>query len=70
MNSQFEITPPLQNILTIPLSSGRAMVPFPMNQEDYDLLLATLALWKSNLIKKPLTVTEFEKRFCDAAAPV
>lgn len=36
--------------LKIPLSSGAfVFVPYPMSEGDYDLLIATLTLWKPNL---------------------
>lgn len=30
-----------------------ARIPFPMTEEDYDLLLGTLALWKKRLLAAP-----------------
>lgn len=36
--------------LSIPLSGGRvATIPYPMTEEDLDLLVATLQLWKRSL---------------------
>ena len=42
--------------LPIPIESGHVVrVPFPMSQEDYDLVLETLKLWKNRIVmaKKP-----------------
>lgn len=39
--------------LVIPITEGRcARVPFPMNADDYTLLITTLSLWKSKLISQ------------------
>lgn len=39
--------------LSIPLRAGDARVPLNMSEEDYALLLDTLNLWKSHIIKEP-----------------
>ena len=31
-------------------SRGVASIPFPMTEEDYDLMLAMLALWKHRIV--------------------
>lgn len=35
--------------LTIPMTTGFACIPFPMPAEDFDLLIATLNLWRPKL---------------------
>jgi hypothetical protein len=30
-----------------------ARIPFPMTEEDFDLFIGTLNLWKKKLVKKP-----------------
>jgi RNA polymerase sigma factor (sigma-70 family) len=41
------------NELTIPMQEGMtARIPFPMDPDYYDLLIKTLELWKSRLIRK------------------
>jgi hypothetical protein len=43
---------PAQSELPILIGDNRqAKIPFPMTQEDYDLLIATLEVWKKRLIK-------------------
>lgn len=41
------------NELPVPIGEGMvARVPFPMTEEDFDLFIGTLNLWKKKLIKK------------------
>lgn len=38
--------------LRLPVTDERmAIIPYPMTEEDYDMLLKTLALWKARLIR-------------------
>jgi hypothetical protein len=39
------------NSLPIPVGDNVALVPFPMSEEDFDLFIGTLQLWKKKLIK-------------------
>jgi hypothetical protein len=40
--------------LPVPIADGLvARVPFPIPEEDFDLLIETLKLWKRKLIGKP-----------------
>jgi hypothetical protein len=42
------------NELPVPIGEGRvARVPFPMSEEDFDLFIGTLNLWKKKLTAKP-----------------
>ena len=42
--------------LPIPIAEGRvARVPYPMAEEDFNLFLETLKLWKKKLVKAPET---------------
>jgi hypothetical protein len=42
------------NELPVPIGEGRvARVPFPMSEEDFDLVIGTLNLWKKKLTAKP-----------------
>lgn len=54
------VTPPkpkmnLSNIqpgqLPIPVADGVALVPFPMTEDDFDLFIGTLQLWKKKLVR-------------------
>jgi hypothetical protein len=45
--------------LAIPLAAGvAARVPFPMSEEDFQLLMETLALWKKRLVNPEPTAAE------------
>jgi len=45
--------------LTIPIGDGLlARVPFPMSEDDFDLLIGTLQLWKKNLVRKPTSIPQ------------
>ena len=39
------------NHITIPMSNGVATVPYPMTEEDFEMLVQTLNLWKPRLVK-------------------
>lgn len=39
--------------ISIPIGETVAWIPYRMTLEDYELLMATLKLWKPNLIVKP-----------------
>lgn len=42
------------NELPVPIGEGMvARVPFPMSEEDFELFIGTLNLWKKKLVKKP-----------------
>jgi hypothetical protein len=42
------------NELPVPIGDNLvARVPFPMSEEDFDLFIGTLNLWKKKLVKKP-----------------
>jgi len=42
------------NSLIIPLDSGPVIVHYPISEEDYDLLLKSLDLWKNKLIQEDM----------------
>lgn len=53
-----------QNELPILIGDNRqARIPFPMTEEDYDLLLETLAVWKKRLVRKAAPEQQDEKTF-------
>ena len=39
--------------ISIPIAGTVAWIPYRMPKEDYDLLMATLTLWESQLVAKP-----------------
>jgi hypothetical protein len=38
--------------LPIPIGDKVALVPFPMNEDDFELFIGTLNLWKKKLVRK------------------
>jgi len=44
------------SLMTIPLDDGQsAHIPYPMEEETYELLMDTLKLWKKRLVRKGIT---------------
>jgi hypothetical protein len=49
--------------LPVPIGEGRiARVPFPISEEDFDLFVETLKLWKKKLVRKPAVIPA-ERKF-------
>jgi hypothetical protein len=42
--------------LPIPIAGKVALVPFPMTEEDFDLFIGTLKLWKKKLVRKLVSI--------------
>lgn len=38
--------------LPIPIAGRLARIPFPMSEDDFDLFIGTLQLWKKKLVRK------------------
>ena len=50
-NHTMDQSSPVNHDLTIPISEGRVIhIPYPMTNEDLEVLVKTLALWKPQLI--------------------
>jgi hypothetical protein len=45
-----------RKVLHIPTDRGFASIPFPLSESDFDLIMGTLALWKTKMTT--LTVLE------------
>lgn len=42
-----------ERTLSIPMSRYRiAQIPFPLTEEDFEMLWATLALWKKRMLQR------------------
>lgn len=37
-------------VLQIPVGDSVTLIPFPMSEEDFDMMLATLDLWKKRIV--------------------
>jgi len=54
------------NELAVPIGDGMvARVPYPISDEDFELFVATLKLWKRKLVKTPATTDEILARLND-----
>jgi hypothetical protein len=58
--------PPEQSELTVPIGNRVAKVPFPVSEEDFDLFIDTLKLWKRKLIRKTPSIPPSVKFPADA----
>jgi hypothetical protein len=50
-----------QNVSELPILVGNnqvARIPFPMSEEDFDLLIGTLQLWKKRIVKSSRATDE------------
>jgi len=54
------------NELAVPIGDGMvARVPYPMSDDDFELFVATLKLWKRKLVKTPATSEEILSKLND-----
>jgi hypothetical protein len=51
--------------LPIPIGDKVAIVPFPMLEEDFNLLVETLKLWKKKLVKNQTPQEEMSESELD-----
>jgi hypothetical protein len=52
--------------LPIPIAGKVALIPFPMSEDDFDLFVGTLQLWKKKLVQKPAPVAPAVSLPCNA----